>query len=271
MVLMVVEGEHILYHHRYRVSKYLVLKPAPSRPYSVSCVNIPHVEACTYSVPFNIGCLRTSCWGTFYTPFRIVCLIPRVEASTFSILFTIVCLHTSCWSLHLHYPLQNRVSTYLMLRRAPSLSPSQSSVYMPRVEACTFYTPFSIMSTYIVLKGAPSLSHPESCVYIPRVEACTFTIPSRIVCLHTSCWGLRLHYPLQNRVSTYLVLKPAPSLSPSQSCVYISRVESCTFNVSFTIVCLHTSCWGEHILYPLYNRVSTYLMLKHAPSMCPSQ
>ena len=149
------------------MSKYLVLRPATSLSPSGSCVYIPRVEACTFTIPF-----------------------------------TIMCRHTSCLFLHLHYPLHNRVSTYLVLRHAPSLSPSESGVYIPRV--------FS----------APSLSTSESCVYIPRVEA-----PS----LHPS------------ESCVYIPRVEAPYLHPSESCVYIPRVEAFTFSIPFTIVCLHIS------------------------------
>ena len=301
-------GDHLQYPLQNRVSTYIVLRRAPSLPPSQSCVYIYRVEASTFSIPFGIVCLHSSCWGTLSTPFRIVCL------------------HTSCWSLHLHYPLQNRVSTYLMLRRAHSLSPSQSCVYISRVEVCTINVPFTIVclhtscwgehiiyppppynraSTYLVLKHAPSMCPSQSCVYIPRVGASTFStpftivclhiscwsmhlqcalhsrvstylvlrraysLPFTIVCLHTSCWRLHLHYPLQDRMSTYIVLRRAHSLSPSQSFVYIPRVVACTFTIPFRIVCLHTSCWSLHLHYPLQNRVSTYLVLRRAPSISP--
>ena len=321
-------GLHLLYPLQNRVSTYLVLKPAPSLSTSESCVYIPRVEACTFTIPFRIACLHTSCWGLHIhyplqnrvstylvlkpapslSPSKSGVYISRVEACTFTIPFTIVCQHTSCWGEHLLYPLPNRLSTYLVLKPTPSLSPSQSCVYIPRVEACIIHYPLQDrVSIYLVLRPAPSLSPSKSCVYIsrveastfsipftieclhtscwglhllyplqhnvyiPRVEGSTFTIPSRIVCQHTSSWSLHLHYPVQNRVSTYLVLRPAPSLSPSESCVYIPRVEACTFTIPFTIVCLHTSCWGLHLHYPLQNRVSTYLVLKPAPSLSPSQ
>ena len=303
-------GDHLHHPLHNRVSTYLVLRRKPSLSPSKSFVYIPRVEACTFTIPFRIVCLHISCWGEHLlyplhnslstylvlrpapslSPSRSCVYIYRVEASTFPIRFPIVCLHTSCWSLHLHYPLQDRVSIYLVLRPAPSLSPSESCVYIPRVEACTFTIPFRIVclhtlcwglhihyplqnrvSTYLVLRPAPSLSPSGSCLYIPRVEACTFTIPFTLMCLHTSCWGLPLHYPLHNCVSTYLMLRPVPSIFPSEFCVYIPRVEACTFYIPFIIVCLHTSCWGLHLLYPLQNRVSTYLELRPASSRPASE